>query len=93
MAGPDDNTPIEVGIDLSSLFEDLGSDQDGQGRFFLQLSRADGSDASGELHECAIRTYDPEGGFLRESKVDVKEGSFGKSQLKIETSLSDLERG
>lgn len=93
MAGPDDDTPIEVGIDLTSLFDELGSDQDGKGRLFLQLSRADGSDATGELLECAIRNYDPQGGFLRESKVDLEEGGFGESSLKIEALITDLERG
>lgn len=93
LAGPDDNTPIEVGIDLTSLFKDLGSDKDGKGRFFLEISRADGSDASGELYECAIRSYDPQGGFLKESKVEIGDGSFGESGLKIESVISDLARG
>ena len=93
MAGPDDNTPIEVGIDVTSLLKDQGADQDGRGRLFLQLSRADGSDASGELQECAIRTYDSKGRFLHESKVEIENGTFGKSPLKIESVISDLERG
>ncbi len=92
LAGPGDNSPIEVGIDLTSLLKDLGPDQDGKGRLFLQLSRADGSDAVGELHECAIRTYDPKGGLVRESKVKIADGSFGKSLLEIETIINDLEQ-
>lgn len=34
MAGPDDDTPIEVGIDLTSLIKNLGPDKDGKGRLF-----------------------------------------------------------
>ncbi|MDB4406947.1 hypothetical protein N9173_00135 [bacterium] len=90
MAGPDDDSPLEVGIDLTSFLKDLGPDQDGQGRFFLRLSRADGSEAVGELHECAIRSYNQKGDFLRESKVEIKEGNFGKEALRIETTIRDL---
>jgi hypothetical protein len=93
LAGPNDETPLEVGIDLTALLKKLSPDQDGKGRLFLQLSRADGSDASGELHECAIRTYDSKGVFIRESKVKIADGNFGKTPLKIEPIVSDLERG
>lgn len=92
MAGPDDDTPLEVGIDLTSLLKELGPDEDGEGRLFLRLNRADGSDATGELHACAVRTYDDKGGFLRESQLDIEDGNFGKSPLKIETVISDLAR-
>jgi len=84
MAGPDDNTPIEVGIDLTPLMKNLGSDEDGRGRLFLCLSRADGSDAVGELHACAIRTYDAKGGLLSESKIEIDDRSFGEAQVKVE---------
>ena len=90
MAGPEDATPIEVGIDLTSLLKVLGPDKDGKGRLFLRLGRADGSEASGKLHECAVRTYDSKGGFLRESKLNIKDGNFGKSLLKIDAVISDL---
>ncbi len=92
MAGPDDDTPIEVGIDLTSLLKDLGPDKDGQGKLFLRLGRVDGSNAVGELHECAVRTYDPKGRFLGESRLDIEDGNFGKSLLKMETVITDLER-
>lgn len=90
MAGPDDNTPLEVGIDISSLLKDLGPDQDGQCRLFLQLSRAGGSAASGELLECAVLNYDDKGGLLGESPLDIGDGKFGKTALKIERVISDL---
>lgn len=92
MAGPEDSTPLEVGIDLTPLWDELGPDADGKGRLFLKLTRADGSEATGELHECAIRSYDTKGGFVREAKVEVKEGRFGESPLQIETALGDLDR-
>lgn len=91
LAGPDDHTPLEVGIDLTSLFKELGPDKDGKGRFFLKLSRADGSEATGELHECTIRTYGPKGQFIGESKMAITEGKFGQAPLIIETSIDDLD--
>ena len=90
MAGPDDPTPLEVGIDLTPLLEELGPDQDGNGRLFLQLGRADGSDATGTLHECAVRTYDPKGGLLDEAPVEIEDGKFGESELRIVTAISGL---
>jgi hypothetical protein len=39
--------------------------------FFLRLSRAEDSKAVGELLECAIRSYDPEGRFVGESPVPI----------------------
>ena len=92
LAGPDDDTPLEVGIDLTSLLKNLAPDHDGKGRLFLQLTRADGSEASGELHECAIRFYDPKGTFIRESTVKITDGKFGEAPLKIEAIISGIER-
>lgn len=83
LAGPDNDTPLEVGIDITSLTNKLTSKKDAQ--LFLKLSRADGTDATGELQECAIRTYDSNGNFLSESVVKITNGSFGESPLKIET--------
>ena len=93
VAGPEDNTPLEVGIDLTSLLKELGPNKDGKGKLFIKLSRADGSEATGELHECAVRTYDAKGKFLRESQIEIKEGAFGKSLLKLDAVISDLVSG
>ena len=90
MAGPGDDTPIEVGIDLTSLLKNLAPDNDGKGRLFLRLSRADGSSATGELHECALRSYDPKGSFLGESQLIIKDGNFGKSLFTIDAVISEL---
>ncbi|MFT6180528.1 MAG: hypothetical protein ACI9NQ_002069 [Paracoccaceae bacterium] len=90
MAGPDDDTPLEVGIDLTSLLKGLDPNKDGKGRLFIQLSRADGSNASGKLHECAIRRYDSKGKFVRETPLKIKDGKFGKSELKMDAAISDL---
>jgi hypothetical protein len=93
LAGPDDGTPLEAGIDLTELFAKLGSDAENPGRLFLRLSRADGSDATGELHECAIRSYDSKGQFLHESQVEFQDGTFGESPLRIEATIQGPPRG
>ena len=87
LAGPGDETPLEVGIDLTSLLKNLGPNQ--EGKFFLKLSRADGSEAEGELHECSIRSYGPNGSFLRESTIEIEAGEFGPSPLEIDTIIAD----
>ena len=88
MAGPDDHTPIEVGIDLSELTEKLKADGKKVGRFFLTLSRADGSEAVGQLHECALRSYDSKGKLIREIPVEIDGGKFGKSPLTLEAVIN-----
>lgn len=88
MAGPDDKTPLEVGIDLTALKQKLDADKDGKGKLFLKLSRADGSKATGELLECAIRSYDAKGAFLNESKLKVGEGKFGDNVLEMGTLMT-----
>jgi hypothetical protein len=92
LAGPDDDSPLEAGIDLTPLLKELAASPDGIGRLFLRLSRADGSEASGELHECAIRTYDSHGGFVHETKMEIQDGNFGESPLLLETEIHDLAR-
>ncbi len=87
LAGPNDNTPLEVGIDLTPLLELSGSDYDLDGRLFLRFSNAKKSDASGMLHACAIRSYDAKGGFVSESPIEIPDGNFGKSVLRIEAPL------
>ena len=87
LAGPNDNTPLEVGIDLTPLLELSGSGYDLDGRLFLRFSNAKKSDASGMLHACAIRSYDAKGGFVSESPIEIPDGNFGKSVLRIEAPL------
>jgi hypothetical protein len=87
LAGPGDDTPLELGIDLTPLLNKLGSGSGGDGRLFLRFSRADKSDATGVLHACAIRSYDAQGAFVRESVVEVADGTFGKTPLTIETTI------
>lgn len=74
IAGPDDSSPIEVGIDLTSLLKKFDH-------------KKDGSSASGELHECALRIYDPKGAFRREQKIDIFEGGFSGTPLKVPTEI------
>lgn len=89
MAGPDDHTPIEVGIDISHLMSALPADEDNQAKLFLSLGRADGSDAVGKLYECAVRFYDPDGKFLRETKFDIEDADFGESSFEVRAVFAD----
>ena len=87
LAGPGDESPLELGIDLTPLFNMLGADYHGDGRLFLKFSCAEKSDATGVLHACAIRSYDSRGAFIRESVVEVQRGNFSKEPLTLETDL------
>ncbi|MGC6465635.1 MAG: hypothetical protein ACON5N_08625 [Akkermansiaceae bacterium] len=85
LAGPEDDTPIEAGIDLTPLFEKLGNKKNA--KLFVKVTRADGSKVEGELHECAVRTYDAEGKFLDEATLDIKDGKFGDSAFELSQAL------
>ena len=87
LAGPGDDGPLELGIDLTPLLDKLGPDHAGDARLFLSFSCAEKSDTTGMLHACAIRHYDDKGSFARESVVEVQEGAFGKKPLTLETIL------
>jgi hypothetical protein len=87
LAGPGDESPLEVGIDLTPLLSKLGSKFAGEGRLFLSFSSAEKSEATGMLHACAIRHYDDKGTFIRESLVNVQDGTFGKNTLTLTTLL------
>ena len=87
LAGPGDESPLEVGIDLTPLLSKLGAKSAGEGRLFLSFSCDDKSDATGLLHACAIRHYDDKGAFLRESVVKVEDAAFGKKTLTLTTVL------
>ena len=83
MAGPDDDTPLEAGIDLTPLLESLGQDRQGDGRVFLNLSRKDGSEAAGVLHEAAVRYYNAAGEFINEELITISQDAFGEKELAI----------
>jgi len=89
IAGPDDDTPIELGIDLTELFEKLGGDKAANGKIFLSFGRADKSTVEGKVHECAIRSYDKTGKFLSESPLKIEDGTFGESLLKIASVIGE----
>lgn len=90
MAGPEDDTPLEVGIDLTGLLDQLGQDDDRKGKLFLRLSRAKNSDAVGQLHEAAVRWYDSAGVLIAEQPIEVADGVFGGSSLHIDSQISGL---
>jgi hypothetical protein len=90
LAGPGDDSPLELGIDLTPLLDKLGPDHAGDARLFLSFSCAEKSDTTGVLHACAIRHYDDQGSFVRESAVEVQDGSFGNKPLTLETILPKL---
>lgn len=84
LAGPGIETPLEMGVDLTDLLKKAGPDRDGKTRLFINLGRAKGSKATGKLHEAAVRFYDAKGQYLREIPLDVNDGSFGESELKLD---------
>ena len=59
-----------------------------QGRVFVRLSGKEGSSAEGVVHECALRSYDEQGQFLKESKLEVRDGLFGKDALQLSGPLN-----
>ena len=87
LAGPDNDSPLEIGIDLTALLEKLGTESVGDGRLFLSFSCAEKSNATGVLQACAIRNYDDKASFVRESVVEVQDGTFGKKPLTLEAIL------
>jgi hypothetical protein len=87
LAGPGEDSPLEIGIDLSPLISKLDPQLDGYGRLFLSFSCPEKSDTTGVVQACAIRNYDDKGTFLRESVVEVQDGAFGKTPLTLDTIL------
>jgi hypothetical protein len=90
LAGPGDESPLELGIDLTPLLNKLGPDHHGESRLFLSFSCAEKSDTTSVLHACAIRSYDKQGAFVRESDVELKDGNFGDKPLSLETIISEI---
>jgi hypothetical protein len=88
IAGPEDATPIELGIDLTALALECGKNPGSKMGIFLDLGLADGSKANGKLYECAVRHYDAQGKFLRESMLAQHEGTIGTTVLKINDVLN-----
>lgn len=88
IAGPGVDKPIELGVDVSELFDHIGEDDDGKFRLFLDFGRAKKSKAEGQLLTCALRHYDPNGKLIREVPVEVQGGVFGDNELVIRSDLS-----
>lgn len=91
MAGPGDETPLEMGVDLTPLLDQLGSEAQGGGQQLeLGFSVAEPGAAKGELHAAAVRYYDEAGQFVREQQIEVKHGVFGENKLVIRYALDGL---
>ena len=88
IAGPDNPEPIEVGIDLTELFNRIDAADQDSARFFFRLTRKDGSNATGQLHEAAIRFYGGNGEFLREVPMQISEGKFGQTPIDLSTVIT-----
>ena len=87
LAGPEDDTPLEVGIDLTPLLDSSGK-QIEDGHLFLNLSRAPKSQAVGELHDASVRYYDEQGRFIAEQPIEINDSSFGEDAIRIRTSIN-----
>jgi len=87
LSGPDDESPLEMGVDLTPLLNKLDPRSGGDGRLFLSFSCEEKGGTTGLLHTCAIRRYDDQGSFVRESVVEVRDGKFGNKPLTLETIL------
>ncbi|MEM9345907.1 MAG: hypothetical protein AAGB26_04735 [Planctomycetota bacterium] len=85
LAGPGDDTPLEAGIDLTPLLDAAGDKLGDHAAVFLSmdLSRAKGSDAKGELIEAGLRRYDAEGVFIDETPVQFDQGAFRDEGIQI----------
>jgi len=88
LGGPRDESPLEIGIDLTPLVSKLGPAAGGDGRLFLNFSCAEKGNTTGVLQACAIRHYDEKGSFVRESVVEVRDGTFNKKALMLQTVLT-----
>lgn len=82
LAGPGDDTPLEVGIDLTPLLGKLDTPTS-DASLFITLTKADGSDVVGELHEAAVRIYDEAGALIQEQPLEIDGGGFGASPLQL----------
>jgi hypothetical protein len=87
LAGPNNDSPLEMGIDLTPLLDKLGAESADDGRLFLSFSCAEKGETTALLHACAIRYYDDQGSLVRDSVVEVQDGTFGKKALTLETIL------
>lgn len=83
IAGPGNDQPIELGVEISELFDKLEPGPDGKARLFLDFGRAKKSKAQGKLLACALRHYDEQGKLLRELPLEIGDGAFGEKELTI----------
>ena len=90
MAGPKNDAPLELGIDLTTLFEQLSANQKSAQKIFLTFDHAAESSTRGQLHECAIRSYGPQGLLSKEQVLPIQDGTFANNPLHLQFILDDL---
>ena len=83
LAGPDNDAALEVGIDLTPLFEKLEPGERERSRIFVRLGRAENSKAKGILHEAGVRSYDSDGTFQKEVSLEIPSKAFGKHDIEV----------
>ena len=83
LAGPDNDAALEVGIDLTPLFEKLEPGERERSRIFVRLGRAENSKAKGVLHEAGVRSYDSDGTFQKEVSLEIPSKAFGKHDIEV----------
>ena len=87
LAGPDDNEALEMGVDLTPLWEKLGADAKKPVRLIITVRCADGSSASGTIHACALRRYDARGGLQSETPFPTQTGEFTAKPLVLDLAI------
>ena len=88
MVGPGEAAPIELGIDLTALAVKCGRTAGVDRQIFFKLGLAKDSKAEGKLYDCAVRHYDAQGKFVRETKLAQHEGVISAAELKIKGVLN-----
>lgn len=89
LAGPDEPTPLEMGVDLTPLWEKLGADAQKATRLMVRFHGTDALKSSAQLHACALRRYDALGRFLHETPFPKQQGTFAETPLLIDLTIPE----
>ncbi len=80
LSGVSHDELLEVAVDITHLYEEIADDKDGKARVFIKFQTVKGSKATGEGHQCSVRSYSANGEFSNESVIVVDKESCGNSQ-------------